>query len=165
MTIMNSSDTLRMVAVIAALIFPATATAQAPEPIAHEGGGGLAVVAARHGGEHRAPKLLDFGPFGTALGAQQVERHRLDQSETLHLGPKLSSGFERQGRAIGMADEVHGRLRLLGKLAQHRKVCLAGEDLVLGPGVGLAIADEVGSEHAPLGAELLDQRQPLFVGG
>jgi len=50
------------------------------------------------------PKLLDLRPFGTALGAQQVERHRFHQRKALHLVAELARGFERQGRTIGVAD-------------------------------------------------------------
>jgi hypothetical protein len=64
-----------------------------------------------------------------------------------------------------MADQVHVLLRLLGELKQHGKIGLAGEDLALRPGVGLPIADEVWGEHAPVGLERLDQRQPFLVRG
>jgi len=60
--------------------------------------------AARHVGQHGTPKLLDLRPFGTALGAQQVERHRFHQRKALHLVAEFARGFERQGRTIGVAD-------------------------------------------------------------
>ena len=97
--------------------------------------------------------------------AQELEGHRLDQDETLHLWSELSSCLESQGRAIRVAHQMNGPLRLLGKLEQNRKIGLAGKDLVFRPGVRLPISNEIRSEHTPVRRKLLDQGQPFFVGG
>ena len=139
--------------------------AQATEPIAHEGCCGVAVVAVRHGGQHGDAELLDLSPFRAALNAEQVEGDRLDQGEALHLGPEPTRGLKRQGRAIGVADQVDGPLNLVGELEQHGEIGLTGEHLALRPSARLPIADKIGGEHAPIGLKRLDQRQPFSVRG
>ncbi len=63
-----------------------------------------------------------------------------------------------------MADQVQRTFGLLGERQEHLHVGVDAERLVDGPRAGLAIADEVRRENAPVLLERLDQRQPLLVG-
>ncbi len=69
----------------------------------------------RHGTEHRKPELFDLGPFGAAFLPQEMEGDGLDQHEAFHAVSERARGFERQRRAVRMADEMQLAFRLLGQ--------------------------------------------------
>src|SRR3989337_948789 len=62
-----------------------------------------------------------------------------------------------------MAHEVKWPLRLLGEGEEDVHIGIDGKRLLCGPRFRLSIADEIGGEHAPIGFEGLDQRQPFLV--
>jgi hypothetical protein len=64
-----------------------------------------------------------------------------------------------------MADEMQRALGFLGEIEQHAKIGVAGEDPIARPSLRLSVADEIRREHAPIGLQLPDQRQPLLMGG
>ena len=109
--------------------------------------------------------MLDLFPFRAVLKPQEMEGDRLDQGQALDAVPELAGGLERQRRAIRMADEMERASGLLGESQQDLHVGLDAEGLVDGPGIGLAVTDEVRREHAPVVLQRLDERQPFFVRG